>query len=335
MRVVRAHAPTRIDFGGGWTDVPPYTNEQGGCVCNLAIARWATVTLRAADEGVTIDDDGVTSHAARVEDFPADGHAALARAALRRAKVGSVHLALHNDFPFGSGLGGSSAAGVALAAALAHWCGDSVDPVALAARSRALEVDELRVPGGFQDHYAAALGGALALEFGDGVTARRIPLSPPLVAALERRCIVAFTGRSRISGDTITAVLDGYRDRVPRVTTALARMKILAGQMVGALERESVDELAGLVAEHWQHQRALHPAITTPEIERLMTVAGTAGALGGKAMGASGGGCVLLIAAADRADELRTAVAREAEMIPFTVDLEGVQLQTVPLAAVS
>ena len=267
--------------------------------------------------------------------FPADGQGALARAALRRAGVGSVHLALRNDFPFGAGLGGSSAAGVALAAALAHWCGETPDPVALAVRSRALEVDELRVAGGFQDHYAAALGGALDLTFDDQVTARHIPMSPSLVAELERRCIVAFTGRSRLSGETITAVLDGYRDRLPRVTFALARMKVLARQMIDALERESVDDLAALVGEHWQHQRALHPAITTPEIESLMALALGAGALGGKAMGASGGGCVLLIAAADRGNELRAAVSRVAEIIPFTVDMQGVRVHQLPLVTIS
>ena len=78
---------------------------------------------------------------------------------------------------------------------------------------------------------------------------------------------IAYTGESRISGATITAVLDDYRDRVPRVVAALARMRALAEQMIDALACENVDELGRLVGEHWEHQRALHEKITTPAID--------------------------------------------------------------------
>src|SRR5699024_10020480 len=145
-------------------------------------------------------------------------------------------------------------------------------------------------------------------------------LDPDLVAALERRCVLAYTGESRLSGDTITAVLDGYRAREPRVTQALARMKALAEQMVDALGHGSIDELAALVDEHWVHQRALHPSITTPTIERVMDAARAAGSLGGKALGASGGGCVVLIAPEERVSEVRAAVGASAQLLSFTID---------------
>lgn len=323
MRRVVARAPTRIDFGGGWTDVPPYTTEQGGCVCNLAITRYATAELRARDAAWTIEEGGVRHHAATRDELAAGDGAELARAALRRAGVGPVALALRSDFPRGAGLGGSSAAGVALQTALADWCGERPSRDALAERSRAVEVEELHVPGGSQDHYAAALGGALALRFDHVVRARRIPLAPSLVHELERRCVVVYTGQSRISGETITAVLDAYRARERGVTHALARMRELAEQMIAALERGAVDELAALVDEHWRHQRALHPAISTPAIERVLETAREAGAIGGKALGASGGGSVLVIAARGREDAVRHAVSAVAEPLAFAVDTEG------------
>jgi D-glycero-alpha-D-manno-heptose-7-phosphate kinase len=188
-----------------------------------------------------------------------------------------------------------------------------------------VETEELRIAGGSQDHYAAAFGGALALHFGERVSARRIPLSPELVQAIERRCIVVYTGQSRISGETITAVLDAYRARVPRVTQALARMRVLAEQMIEALERGSLDDLAGLVAEHWVHQRALHPKITTPLIEQVLEAAREAshGRAGGKALGASGGGSVLVIAPPDHVDDVRAAVERIAQPLAFAVDRVG------------
>ena len=94
------------------------------------------------------------------------------------------------------------------------------------------------------------------------------------------------------------------------------------------LEHGSLDDLAGLVAEHWEHQRSLHPKITTPEIERVLEVAREAGAQGGKALGASGGGCVVVIAAEERAVELRRAVARVAQLVPYMIDREGVSMST-------
>ncbi|HEX5830743.1 MAG TPA: hypothetical protein VFY16_07190, partial [Gemmatimonadaceae bacterium] len=180
-----ARAPTRIDFGGGWTDVPPYDVEQGGFVCNVAIARYATATL--VDGGP----DAATGEGSD-----------LARAALRRLGPAGARLTLAADFPTGAGLGGSSAAGVAALGACLAWRAERLEPAALAETSRLLEVEDLAVAGGRQDHYAAAYGGALALHFTDRVTPNPIPLAADVVAALERRCVVVYTGASRISGAT-------------------------------------------------------------------------------------------------------------------------------------
>lgn len=323
MREIVARAPVRVDFGGGWTDVPPYTVEQGGCVCNLAIASYARATLRSLASGVELYADGAEHHARHPAELLAGGDASLGVAALRRAQLDHVRLELVSEFPRGAGLGGSSAAGVALAAAMAAWRGESISRSELAERSRAVEVEELGIAGGFQDHYAAAYGGALALTFSAKTRAEEIPLSDGLVRALERQCLIAYTGESRISGATITAVLDAYRDRVPRVVAALARMRTLAMQMIEALEGELVDELGKLVGEHWEQQRSLHEKITTPSIDKLLDAARAHGALGGKALGASGGGSVLIIAPAERVDEVRTHVAPLAQILPFVIDKEG------------
>lgn len=316
-RRITTRAPTRIDFGGGWTDVPPYTTEEGGFVCNVAIARYATATIE--------QHDGSSSSVAAelLPGAPVRTDTALAEAAMRRARLEGVTMTLENDFPLGAGLGGSSAAGVAVVGAIARWSERGEDPDALAEESRAIEVEELGVPGGRQDHYAAAYGGALALEFTDRPTVRRIALSPAAIDAIAERCTVVYTGQSRISGSTITAVLDAYRAREKRVLAALRRMKALAHEMATALEGEDLDQLGRLVGEHWEHQRALHPSISTSGIEMVLERARSAGALGGKALGASGGGCVVVIAPADRAEEVRRAVTAVAEHVPARVDHDG------------
>lgn len=316
MKGLIARAPTRLDFGGGWTDVPPYCDEEGGFVCNVALARYATVRVRAS----TDDEQSVDTHRAI--------DSALAEAAVRRAGIGGITVEIASDFPLGAGLGGSSAAGVAVSGALTAWRGGTLDRTELAEQSRAIEVEDLGVPGGWQDHYAAAYGGALALTFGDETRVRRIPLTPSLKAALERRCIVAYTGQSRISGDTITAVLGAYKARDRQVLHALGRMKALARAMADELWANDIDELGTLVGEHWTHQRSLHPSIPTPLIDEILDRARAAGARGGKALGASGGGCVLVIAGEDNVDDVTAAVTSLApHLVPVRIDESGLTCQ--------
>ena len=306
-------APTRIDFGGGWTDVPPYSDEVGGFVCNLAITRYATVTVARGNH----------APAPSEEYF---GDRSIAEAAAKRFRVSDAWIRVQSDFPVGAGLGGSSAVGVAAVAALAAARGDKMTPTAVAELSRDIEISDLGIAGGRQDHYAAAYGGALGLRFSAGkVDVRNIPLSVKLRSELERRCVVVYTGQSRISGETITAVLDAYRNRDPAVLTALAKMRELAEKMADALAAGNIDGLARLVAEQWTHQRSLHPAIPTPTIDEIIARAGNAGALGGKALGASGGGCVLVIAAADRVQQVRDAVSGLGDLLSFSVAKDGVE----------
>lgn len=313
--VVVARAPTRLDFGGGWTDVPPYCEEQGGYVCNLAVTRYATVALARAAGG-----DGA---------LPADAEHALARAALRRAGLEAHGARLTSDYPVGAGLGGSSAAGVALVGAGRALRGVGLDDrAAIAEESRAIEVEDLGIAGGRQDHYAAAFGGALGLTFTDRTTVERIALADDTVAALERRLVVGHTGQSRISATTIRGVLDAYRDRVPRVTEALARMATLARAMADALRTGDVDTLGALVGEHWTWQRSLHPAITTEVIDAALDAALRAGALGGKALGASGGGCVVVVAADDTEDTVRAAMEGIVQLLDVRVDVDGLSVST-------
>ena len=182
------------------------------------------------------------------------------------------------------------------------------------------------IAGGRQDHYAAAFGGALGLTFSERVDIDAIPVSDAFAGSLERRCLLAYTGESRISGTTITAVLDAYRDRVPRVLHALEAMRSLALHMRSALGSEDIDMLATLVHEHWQHQRALHPAITTDRIDAIGVAADLAGAIGMKALGASGGGCVIVFTTDDDEGRVARAIAPMATLLPWHVARDGVMV---------
>jgi D-glycero-alpha-D-manno-heptose-7-phosphate kinase len=321
-REVIARAPTRIDLGGGWTDVPPYCDREGGFVCNVAITRYAVAKLTDEHRTPAVD----MSHASFINATESASFSAadapLVRAALKRSGVNGLGVTLENDFPVAAGLGGSSAASAALLGALAAWRGRTWEPAEIAEEGRRIEVEDLGIAGGRQDHYAATHGGALALTFTTKVDVRRIPLSSKARADLASRSVLVYTGQSRISGDTITAVLGAYEAGERRVVHALARMRELAMEMAAALERSDLDVLGSLVREHWEHQRSLHPSIPTPRIDEIVARASRAGALGAKAMGASGGGCVLIIAreGADNVAHIREAVKSLGQPLDFGVD---------------
>jgi galactokinase/mevalonate kinase-like predicted kinase len=104
-------------------------------------------------------------------------------------------------------------------------------------------------------------------------------------------------------------------------------MRELAKEMAARLERGDLDDVGELIAEHWDYQRALHPSIPTARIDEIVARARTAGALGTKAMGASGGGCVLILARADNADRIRGVVRPLGDILDFEVDTDGVRVE--------
>jgi D-glycero-alpha-D-manno-heptose-7-phosphate kinase len=115
----------------------------------------------------------------------------------------------------------------------------------------------------------------------------------------------------------------------PGSVPTLARTKRPAGEFAAALRAGDVDALGRLVGEHWVHQRALHPTITTPRIDAVAERAARAGALGLKALGASGGGCVLAIAEEGREDELAAAITPLGQRLEFGIDRDGFQVIAV------
>jgi D-glycero-alpha-D-manno-heptose-7-phosphate kinase len=141
--------------------------------------------------------------------------------------------------------------------------------------------------------------------------------------------VLLYTGESRLSGSTITAVRDAYEAGDARTISSLARMKELAGEMAAALRAGDIESLGRLVGEHWVQQRALHPTITTPRIDAIVDASARAGALGVKALGASGGGCVLAIAEDGREEELARALGPLGERLRFAIDWDGFQIVAV------
>ena len=310
--------------------MPPYCDREGGYVCNVAITRYAVATLTASRGGAAaeLDSSGTEAAPAGVGTLQRDP---LVDAVLRHARVRDVDASLTNDFPMGAGLGGSSAASAALFGAVHSWRREPWILSDVAEAGRRVEVEQMGIAGGRQDHYAATFGGALGIEFGAdasgaaGVTVQRLAVQERTLRELASRSLLVYTGESRISGDTITAVLNAYAARNVTVLAALERMKALARQMAVALESGDLDGVGRMIGEHWAHQRSLHTAIPTDRIDAIVERSRAAGALGAKAMGASGGGCVLVICAGEGVERARAAIEKLGTVLPFEVDTDGLR----------
>jgi D-glycero-alpha-D-manno-heptose-7-phosphate kinase len=329
MRAARATAPVRLDFAGGWTDVPPFSAKEGGAVVSAALALTAEaevlpggigLRLVAEDLGQTLDLDGPDA----LRDA---GGLALHRAALRLwCPDGPLTLRTHCGAPAGSGLGSSGALDVALVAALAAARGEHPDARAVADIACRLEASEAGIPGGRQDQFTAAFGGFLLLRFCDpDAEVTRLRLAPGFAAELARRIVLCYAGASRFSGTTIARVMAAYERGDAGVVVALRRLRDLAEEMAGALAREDLARVGALLAENWQQQQALDPGMCTPEMARLEAALVAAGALGGKAAGSGAGGCMFFVAGDDVTAARRAAVSAGARLLPVVWAVDGVR----------
>jgi len=323
----RATAPVRLDFAGGWTDVPPFSRREGGVVVNAAIRLSAHVELELGGALIRLvsHDLGQVLECANSGGLVLDGKLNLLKASLRMFPV--THpctLTTRSDAPPGSGLGTSGALNVALVACLTAARQERLEPRDIAEHAWHLETVEAGNPGGRQDQLAAALGGFHRLTFRDpDVGIEPMTLDPAFALELERRTVLCYTGVSRVSGETIARVMGAYERGDPGVTGALRALKEVAHRMADALRAADLAHVGALLTENWRHQQALDPAIQTADMARLERAMADAGALGGKAAGAGAGGAMFFVAGSDPRGAAAAAAAAGATVLPVAWASEG------------
>lgn len=331
---VFTRAPMRIDWAGGWTDVPQYAERHGGAVVNSAIALYVHVECRMGDRRIRLHAEDVGEHvtieSARFIRY--DGTLDLHKAALNMLPVtGGIEILSRSDAPAGSGLGGSGALDVALMAGLARCREEEFSPDELAEMGFLLETAELSLAGGRQDQYAAALGGSHHFGFGSrGVAVQRLGVDADAAADLAAHMVLAYTGRSHFSSQTHDRVWARYAENDPDVTEALATLRELPEQAGGALESGDWRALAEVIDENWTQQQRLDATIATPHTREIEQAARDAGAWGLKATGAGAGGCIVVLGPPDRRAEIAQAVAAHgARMLDVGFALDGVKVRAV------
>lgn len=294
----RARAPLRIDFGGGWTDVPEYAQEHGGAVLNAAITRYARGSIGVGP----------------------------LRPPYRFLSRSTHGVSYTVDAPSGSGLGTSAAQNV-LWVALVKTTIANVSSRAQIADIACQVGNLLGIVGGKQDEYASALGGIHYFSFNDAVECERLDSSPTLAGDLRSRLVLVYSGESRISASIHDRVWERYRLGNRAVLDALSRLRDLAGAMKESLQVRDYDVFGRLLSENWECQKALDATVTTPRLDAIMDSAVRAGAIGGKACGAGGGGCLVFCTPEERRDSVAAALARGGlSVLDFDFDTYGVYL---------
>ena len=332
--IFHAKAPVRIDFAGGWSDVPDFADAEGGgvggAVANAAITLYARVECRAGGGGYRIHAEDIGEHV--LLQTPAaviyDGKLDLHKAALNMLPVlGGVEIITSSDVPAGSGLGASGSLDVALLQALLLCRGEEYDASEIAELGFLLETAELKLAGGRQDQYAAALGGFHEFLFGggSGVEVRPIDVTEEAAADLANHLIVAYTGQSHFSSQTHDRVWKAYHEGSNEIADAIRTMRDLVAPVRSALESGDWHGLAGLIDENWTQQQRLDATISTEATRTIETAVRDAGAWGIKAAGAGAGGCLIVAGPAERRAELGAAAqAAGGRLLEWSFDFRGV-----------
>lgn len=331
--IIRSKAPLRISFAGGGTDVSPYLEEKGGVVLSTTIDKYAYASLRLRDDkNITVQslDYDIMAKYRVDDDLPYDGELDLVKAALKNMCNGNsqgLDFFLHSDAPPGSGLGSSSTVIVALIGLLKHWKRLPLTNYEIAKLAYYIERVDLGIKGGMQDQYAAVFGGFNFIEFSaSAVVVNPLRVAQDILNELEYHLLLCYTGRTRLSANIINTQVEAYVRQEAEVVQAMDELKAITIDLKNALLQGRLDDFGGLLHEAWDHKKKMARQITNPTIDTLYQTAREYGALGGKILGAGGGGYLLLYCPFDQ----KHIIAEQLEnlggqVVEFTFDFHGLQ----------
>jgi D-glycero-alpha-D-manno-heptose-7-phosphate kinase len=313
--------PLRVSIGGGGTDLPSYYERFGGFVISAAIDRYIYVSLNR-----TFTDDYFLKYSAleRVKSVDEIEHPIIRECLRRHGVAPPLELVSMADIPAGTGLGSSGTFTVGLLRALHAFKREHVAAEAVAEEACRIEIDVLGRPVGKQDQYIAACGGLTCFDFARDGTVRATPLRIPEAAMqdLEEHLLMFFTGYSREADHVLAEQKQQSENGDAAMLDNLHFVKELGVSIQAALEAGDTGRFAGLMHQHWLHKTRRSARMSNERINRWYELGMANGALGGKLVGAGGGG-FLLFYAPDRLP-LRRAMAREGlTEVRFSFDHDG------------
>jgi D-glycero-alpha-D-manno-heptose-7-phosphate kinase len=329
--VIVTRTPFRVTLGGGGTDLPSYYNEHGGFIFAMGLDKFMYVIVNRPTVGSKIR---LHYSQSEVVDHVDELRHELAREGLRAHgirygfEVGSIA-----DLPAGTGLGSSSCYLVGLLNALHHDRRDYVPLQALAEEACHIELDILKQPIGKQDQYMAAYGGLTVLEIAkDGtVVVRQLRPSSSDISEFVAHTHIYYTGAQRdareVLHDQNTAMQQKDSVHHAQVSESLHRIKDLGYRILESIENSNFDEWGQMLHEHWQNKKKLSAKISLTKVDQIYEeVRQRFGVLGGKIIGAGGGGFLMLYTPTHHAQLEKFMEQHGMTRMHYTVEPEGTKV---------
>jgi D-glycero-alpha-D-manno-heptose-7-phosphate kinase len=321
MSVVFSRAPLRISLGGGGTDLPSFYHEHGGFLVSGAIDKYVYMLTH------TVFQRRYRMKYSELEEVDEVGqirHPILRETLQRHWRGNPLEIASVADVPAGTGMGSSGAYTVCLLKGLAHARRTSITAGALAEAACEIEIDVLGEPVGKQDPYVAAHGGICAYTFHpDGrVDVEPLELDCGVLRRLRDQLLLFYTGEARSASKVLADQDERSKAGEREMLENLHRTKELGLRSRELLVSGDLEAYAEVMNEHWEHKRRRSPGMSGEHIDRLYTLARRSGAIGGKLVGAGGGGFLLVYAR--RPEDTRQALAAAgAPELAFDFEFDG------------
>ena len=291
--MIITRSPSRISLGGGGTDLPSYYRQHGGFVISAAIDKYVYITLHD-----TFIEEGIIkySETERVQHAEEIRHPLIREALiLTGVQPSGLEIASMSDIPAGTGLGSSGSFTTALLGALHVHKKSIVPKYELAEQACHIEIDLAKEPVGKQDQYIAAFGGITCFEFlpDDRVQVKTLRLSSEALANLEDNLLLFFTGYTRSASQILADQDRRTRSMDQGMIDNLHFVKELGYQSKNALEAGDLRKFAELMHVHWEHKKKRSGSMSNNSIDEYYDLGRANGALGGKLIGAGGGGFLM------------------------------------------
>ena len=323
--MIIARSPLRITLGGGGTDLPSYYREYGGFLIAASIDKYVFVTvMRPFVPGIFLK----YSKLEHVEHVDEVQHAIIREAIkMLEFKTPQIEITTLADIPAGTGLGSSGSFTTALLKALYVHRRRLLHPSELAQLACEIEINRLKEPIGKQDQYIAAYGGITCFHFNTDETVEAAPLkiSMDTLYDLEDNLLLFFTGFSRSAGDILRDQDTRTQKSDSEMIQNLLYIKDLGLRGQKTLEAGRTAEFGELLHEHWLHKKQRSRGMSNPQIDEWYELGRKNGAIGGKLVGAGGGGFMMFYT--ENRNRLRQAMAHAGlEEVRFRFDFEGTKV---------
>lgn len=324
--MIITRTPFRITLGGGGTDLPAYYSRYGGFVFAAAINKYMVININRP-----VVDDLIRLKYSQSEIVDRLDHLQhdLAREALRLTGIDrGIEIVSMADVPEGTGLGSSSCYAVGLLYALHTLKRDHISLQDLAEQACYLEIDLLHRPIGKQDQYIAAFGGFSILEIAqDGrVRVTKADIPDGTLDELQRNLLIFYTGTSRHSVEILSEQSRAAQDERGRVVNHLHAIKEIGYQMQKAILEGNLTDVGLLFDRHWTLKKQLSAKVSNPKLDELYAIAKSHGALGGKVLGAGGGGFFIFYVESNHAGFRAAMKQVELREMRYRFDFEGTKV---------